>query len=135
MLLSTELCYHPCSGIMRPMALSTELCYLYMGMLLSTELCYCPCYPPDPCYSPQSYVIVHMGMLLSILWYSQTHVIIHRAMLLSTAVCCRPQTYVIIHVVIVHRATVCYLHRGMLKSTELCYRLCGGFLRPMLLST
>ena len=113
MLLSTELCYHPCYRshsyviIHRAMLSSKGLCYRPGGyviiqgaMLLSRGLC----------YRPQSYVIIHMLSSTELCYcpcYPCYHpyVIVHRAMLLSilSSICYRTQSY------------------SMLLSTELCY--------------
>ena len=58
------------------------------------------------CYRPQSYVIVHRAMLLSICYRPQIYVIVHGAMLSSTGLC---------------DFSIGFL-RAMLSSTELCYR-------------
>ena len=61
--------------------------------VLSTDLCYCPC------YRPQSYVIVHTAMLLSILSSMLSSML--WSMLSSTELwycpCYPPQNYVIVH--------------------------------------
>ena len=103
-------------------------------------------------------MIIFFSIVLSsdVAFYSQS--IPHRAMLLSTGVWCRPQTYVIIHMVVVHRAklspqgyadvhramlssiwwysqTHVIVHRPMLSSTGVCYCPYCGILRLMLSST
>ena len=71
------------SGVIFYLVVFSNPCYrpqsyviVHKGMLSSTELCFCL----------QGYVIVHRAMLSSMWWYYQTHVIFHRAMLLSTGV-------------------------------------------------
>ena len=78
----------------------------------------------------RTHVIVHRAMLSSMWWYSHPHVIVHRAMLSS--MWWYSQTHII-----VYRAMLLsmwwYSHPHVI--VELCYRPCGGILRPMLSST
>ena len=82
----------------------------------------------DSCYCPQSYVIVHRGMLL----YTNLRVCfcpcggILRPMLSFKDLFYLPQSYIIINVVVFsdpcyHPQSYVIIYRGMLLSTELRY--------------